>query len=94
MYLSMSSQQRGKGGGRRRGIGRAFDQSLWLGGRAFQSSCCPGVGMFEFFSCTSSATNHFPLWGISVIFDLTFLPGGREFYSIFFGKCQIHALCI
>ena len=42
----------------------------------------PGVGMFEFlfFSVT---TNHFLGWGISVIFDLTFLPGAREFDSNF-----------
>ena len=28
-------------------------------------------------------TNHFPGWRISVIFDLTFLPGGRAFDSNF-----------
>ena len=28
-------------------------------------------------------TNHFLGWGISVIFDLTFLPGGRAFYINF-----------
>ena len=32
----------GEGGGRRRGIGRDFDRSLWPGGRAFELSCCPG----------------------------------------------------
>ena len=40
-----------------------------------------GVGIFEFF--VPVTTNHFPGWGISVIFDLTFLPEGREFYSNF-----------
>ena len=34
----------------------------------------PGVGMIEFLT-----TNHLLGWGISVIFDLAFLPGGREF---------------
>ena len=33
--------------------------------------------------CKHLTTSHFPRWGISVIFDLTFLPGGREFYSNF-----------
>ena len=42
----------------------------------------PGVGIFEFLFVPVT-TNHFPEWGISVIFDLTFLPGGREFYSNF-----------
>ena len=28
-------------------------------------------------------TNHFLGWGILVIFDLTFLPGGRKFNSDF-----------
>ena len=36
------------------------------------------AGLFEFLT-----TNHFLDWRISVIFDLTFLPGGREFYSNF-----------
>ena len=47
----------------------------------FNYLAVPGVGIFEFFS--SVTTNHFPRWRISVIFDLTFLPGGREFYSNF-----------
>ena len=44
----------------------------------------PGVGIFEFLS-----TNHFLDWGISVIFDLTFLPGGREFDSSFLENVKI-----
>ena len=44
-----------------------------------------GVGIFEFFLMPVT-TNHFPGWGISVIFDLTFLLGAREFYSNFFWK--------
>ena len=47
-----------------------------------------GVGIFEFLFIPMT-TNHFPEWGISVIFDLTFLPGGREFYSNFFWKMSI-----
>ena len=42
MHLSMSRQW----GGDRQG----FDPSLWPG-RAFQLSLCPGVGIFDFFSC-------------------------------------------
>ena len=44
----------------------------------------PGVGIFEFLT-----KNHFLGWGISVIFDLTFLPGGREFDSSFWEKVKI-----
>ena len=40
----------------------------------------PGVGIFEFLFMPVTR-NHFPGWEISVIFDLTFLPGGREFDS-------------
>ena len=43
MHLSMSSR-----GGRRQGIGQDFDRSLWPGARAFELSCCPGVGIFGF----------------------------------------------
>ena len=42
----------------------------------------PGVGIFEFLFVPVT-TNHFLGWRISVIFDLTFLPGGREFDSNF-----------
>ena len=42
--------------------------------------------------CKHLTTNHFPGLGISVIFDLTFLPGVGNFTE-FFGKCQIPALC-
>ena len=42
----------------------------------------PGVGIFEFL-LVPVTTNHLPEWEISVIFDFTFLPGGREFDSIF-----------
>ena len=51
---NVKSAGEGWGGGRereRRGIGRGFDQSLWPGDRAFELSCCPGVGIFKFFSC-------------------------------------------
>ena len=44
----------------------------------------PGVGIFEFLT-----TNHFLEWGISVIFDLTFLPEGREFDSNFWENVKI-----
>ena len=42
------------------------------------------VGIFEFLT-----TNHFLGWGISVIFDLTYLPGGREFDSNFWENVKI-----
>ena len=69
-------------GGGRRGIEKGFDRSLWPGGRAFGLSCCSGVRDI-WTPCNHLTTNHFPGWGISVIVDLTFLPGGREFYNNF-----------
>ena len=42
----------------------------------------PGVGIFEFLSVPVT-TNHFPGWGVSVILDFPFLPGGGEFNSNF-----------
>ena len=44
----------------------------------------PGVGMIEFLT-----TNHLLGWGISVIFDLAFLPGGREFDINFWENVKI-----
>ena len=67
-------------GGGRQGIGRGFDRSLWPRGRAFELSCCPGSRDIWIFV---RARDHKSVlgWGISLIFDLTFLPGGREFDS-------------
>ena len=48
----------------------------------------PGVGIFEFLFVPVT-TNHLPGWEISVIFDLTFLPGGREFDSSFWENVKI-----
>ena len=48
----------------------------------------PGVGIFEFLFVPVT-TNHFPGWRISVIFDLTFLPRGREFDSNFLENVKI-----
>ena len=59
-----------------------FDQLLWPGGRAFELSCCLGVGIFEFLFLPVT-TNHFLGWGISVIFDLTFLPRVGNLTAIF-----------
>ena len=56
-------------------------------GRAFELSCCPGVRDIWIFFVPVTA-NHFPGWGISVIFDLTFLPGVGNFTAGFW-KCQI-----
>ena len=78
----------GWGGGGRRGIGEDFDGYLWPKGRAFGLSCCPGVGKFEFLFVPVT-TNHFTGWGIPVIFDVTFLLRGREFYSNFLENVKI-----
>ena len=40
------------------------------------------VGIFDFLFVPVT-TNHFLGWGISVVFDFTFLPRGREFDSNF-----------
>ena len=86
MHLSMSSR-RGRGGGRQ-GIGRDFDRSLWPGGRAFEFSCCPrGRDIWIFVR----ARDHKSFLGVGnlVIFDLTFLPGGREFDSYLLENIKI-----
>ena len=41
-----------------------------------------GVGIVQFLFVPVTI-NYFMGWGISIIFDLTFLPRGREFYSNF-----------
>ena len=74
MHLSMSSRQEGK-----RGIGRDFDRSLWPGGRAFEFSCCPG-GRDIWIFVRARDQKSFLGVGNLVIFDLTFLPGGRQFH--------------
>ena len=58
------------------------------GDRAFELSCCPGGRNILIFV---RARDHksFPGWGISVIFDLRFLPGGREFDSNFLENVKI-----
>ena len=48
----------------------------------------PGVGIFEFLFVPVT-TIHFLGWGISVIFDLTFFPRGREFDSNFWENVKI-----
>ena len=76
----MSSGRKGGGGGG--GIGQGFDRSLWPGVGHLNYLTVPGVGIFEFLFVPVT-TNHFTGWGISVIFDLTFLPPGRELDSNF-----------
>ena len=68
----------GGGGGGKRGIGRDFDRSHWPGGRAFGLSCCPGGEDILIF-VRARDDKSFLGWGISVLFYLTILPGGREF---------------
>ena len=77
MHLSMSSQG---GGGHRAGFGSGVGHLNYL--------AVPGVGIFEFLFVPVT-TNHFLGWGISVIFDLTFLPGDREFHSNFLENVKI-----
>ena len=87
MRLSMSSRrERGK-----RGIRRDFDWSLWPGGGAFELSCCPGGRDFWIFVC---ARDHKSFPGVRNFsyFDLTFLSGGREFYSHFFEMSKSHPM--
>ena len=64
----------------KRGIVRDFDRSLWPGDRAFEFSCCSGDRDILIFV---RARDHksFLRVGNLVIFDLTFLPGGRKFDS-------------
>ena len=78
MHLSMSRWP--GGGGARRDIGQDFDRSLWPGGRAFELCCCPG-GRDIWIFVRARDHKSFPRRGISVIFELTVLPGGREFDS-------------
>ena len=63
-------------------MGWDFDRSLWPGVGHVNYLAVPGGGIFEFLFVLMT-TNHFLAWEISVIFDLTFLPGGREFDSNF-----------
>ena len=49
----------------------------------------PGVGIFEFLFVPVHDHKSFPGRRISVIFDLTFLPGGREFDSNFLENVKI-----
>ena len=71
-------------GGRGGEVGhRARFWSVALGrGRVFELSCCPG-GRYIWIFVHARDHKSFPGWGISVIFDLTFLAGGREFDSDF-----------
>ena len=48
----------------------------------------PGVALFEFLFVPVT-TNHFLGWGISVTFDLTFLPRGRELDSNFWENVKL-----
>ena len=69
-------------------IGQGFDGSLWPRGTCtvhvghLNYLAVLGAGIFEFLF-VPVATNHFPGWGISVIFDLTFFPKVGNFTAIF-----------
>ena len=78
LHLCTYQCQAGGGEGWRQGIGRGFDRSLWPEVGHLNYLAVPGVGIFEFLT-----TNHFLGWGISVIFDLAFLPGVGNLTSIF-----------
>ena len=66
--------------------------SWWIrngpGVRHLNYLAVPGVGIFEFLFVPVT-TIHFLGWGISVIFDLTFFPRGREFESNFWENVKI-----
>ena len=91
MHLNVKPAREGRGGGGK-GIWQGFDPLLWPGVGHLNYLADPGLGIFEVLFVPMT-TNHFPGWGISVIFDLKFLPGDRDFGSNFFEKCQIPALC-
>ena len=77
LHLPMSSRRVGGGG--------------WggeAGHRAFELSCCPG-GRDIWIFFVPMTTNHYPGWGISVIFHLTFIPRGREFDINFLENVKI-----
>ena len=82
--------QAGGVGGGVGGIGRDFDRSLWPGDRTFELSCCPG-GKDIWIFVRARDHKSFPGLRISVtgIFDLTFLPRGREFDSNFLENVKI-----
>ena len=83
--LCTYQRQAGRG---RQGIGRGFDRSLWPGGREFELSCCPGSRDVVIIvrACDHKS---FPGVGNFSIFDLTFLPRGREFDSNFWENVKI-----
>ena len=70
MHLSMSSRQ-GVGGGGGGAYGRDLTDHFGPGVLAVL-----GGGIFAFLFVPGTK-NHFPGWGISVIFVLTFLPDGK-----------------
>ena len=76
------AEERGGGGRKGGAYGRDLINRFGPGVGHLNYLAVLGVGIFEFF-VVPVTTNHFPGWGISVIFDLTFLPGVREFDSIF-----------
>ena len=86
--INVKPAGRGGWGGGWRGIGREFNRSLWPGGRGFELSCCPGVRDIWIFVRVRDHKS-FPRVGNSVIFDLTFLPGGRKFDSNFLENVKI-----
>ena len=88
MHLPMSNQCSERGGWERRCLGQGFGRSLWPRLGHLNYLALLGVGIFEFLFVPVTK-NHFPGWGISVIFDLTFLPWGREFDSNFLENVKI-----
>ena len=71
MHLSMSSRRGRRGGGAQ---GGDLIDRFGPGVGHLNHLAVLGVGIFEVLFVPVT-TNHFPGWGISVIFDLTFLPG-------------------
>ena len=63
----------------------AHGRSLWPGVGYLNYLAVPGDRDIRLFFMPVT-TNHFPGWGISVIFDLTFFAQGKEILHQFFFK--------
>ena len=80
MQLSMSSRRRGEGGGE---------------GGILIDRFGPGVGHLNYLAVPGGRDiNYFLGWGISVIFELTYLSRGREFYSNFLENVKIQPFAL
>ena len=92
MHLSMSSRRGGGGGGGGGGtLGVDLIYSFGPGVGHLNYLAVPEVGIFEVLFLPLT-TNHFRGWGISVIFDFTFLPGVGNLTAIFWKMSNPHPM--